>query len=446
LSNKAKKKVIFDVTVLVSGNVSGNIHKTGLYRVAYEVLKNLEKLELYDILLFDVYYREREIRKYVQKDFPTCSRLRICSLWYRIFFFPLGDIIDQLRKSEQASQKRTFQFFLWGFKNTLILLDRVARKIDRRIFRNRIQRREIKKCDIYYSTYFPIPVLIRLNERLKKVYTIHDMIPVMHPEYFSSPYNQLLLKEVVDNISLNDFVICVSESTKKDVLRYRSDLNPNQIVVDLLGSSEYFYPVRDRGKIDEIRARYNIPLNKRYLLSVCTIEPRKNLKTVLTSFKEILNEDRCTDLILVLTGSPGWGSDILMDEINKINERYNCSIILTGFVNDEDLSVLYSGAYAFIYLSLYEGFGLPPLEAMQCGVPVISSNTSSLPEVIGDAGILVDPAGIAEIKDAINLLYNDLNFRNSLAHKSLNRSSEFQWTKTTNIIKNVFQNVLEYNG
>lgn len=443
LSNTGKKKIIFDVTVLVSANVSGNIHKTGLFRVSFEILKNLNKLKLYDIFLFDVFNRERELKRYVQKDFPDCSRIKIYSFWYRILFFPLGNFIDEVRKTEQEKNGRISKTFLWVLKNILINIERAARKTDRCFFQSRNLKREVNKCDLYYSTYFPIPDPIRMNNKLKKVYTIHDMIPVIHPEYFSSPYNQSLLKEVVDNIRLNDFVICVSESTKKDVLRYRPDLNPKQLVVALLAASEYFYPVSDKEKVNKIKVKYNISLKKSYLLSVCTLEPRKNLKTVLASFENILQEDKCRDLILVLTGSPGWGSEILADEINKLNERYNNSIILTGFVKDEELAVLYSGAFAFIYLSLYEGFGLPPLEAMQCGVPVISSNTSSLPEVVGDCGIMINPYSIVEIAKAISLLYNNLSLRNNLAQKSLKRSSDFLWSKTTETIYNVYQLALK---
>jgi glycosyltransferase involved in cell wall biosynthesis len=427
----------------VSGNVSGNIHKTGLYRVSLEILKNLNKLKLYDIFLYDVFNREREIKKYVQKDFHDCSRIRVCSFWYRILFFPIGNFIDELRLSEQEEKKGISQTFSWVLKNILIIIERVAKKIDKSLFQTINLKTEVNKCDLYYSTYFPIPVPIRLNTKIKKIYTIHDIIPVIHPEHFSSPFNECLVKEVVDNISVDDYVICVSESTKKDLLNYRPELNHDQVVVALLAASENFHKILDEEKINRIKEKYNIPINKDYLLSVCTLEPRKNLDTVLKSLRKLLMKGMLGDLVLVLTGSPGWKSDELIADIDELNEKYNNSIILTGYVTDDELTILYSGAYAFIYLSLYEGFGLPPLEAMKCGVPVIASYGSSLPEVIGDCGILINPTDISELTNAIIRLHGDRNLRNDLGNKSFLRASEFDFCKTVSIIQQTFEMTLK---
>lgn len=439
-------KVIYDASVLVSGRVSGNIHKTGLYRVSFEVLSILSTHMSYKIYLFDVFNRERELRKYVHNDFPGCSVIKVYSYWYRILFFPVGNLIDKLRLSEQESEKGLSRTLSWILKNILILFEKAAKKIDKSIFHSKNLNKEINKCDLYYSTYFPVPEVIRLNKKLKKVYTIHDLIPIIHPEYFSSPFNQKLVQEVVDNIESENYVICVSESTKNDLLKYRTDLNPNRVVVALLAAANHFYHISDEEQINKIKGKYNIPFNSKYLLSVCTIEPRKNLKTILASFKIILQESKIKDLVLVLTGSPGWGSEVFIQEINELNEKYNDSIILTGFVTDADLSALYSSAYAFIYVPLYEGFGLPPLEAMQCGTPVISSNSSSLPEVIGDSGIMIDPVGLTQLTGAIALLYENISLRNKLAQKSLKRASSFQWSKTVGTIENVLQLALEDNG
>jgi glycosyltransferase involved in cell wall biosynthesis len=446
ISKKDKIRVIYDASVLVSGKISGNIHKTGLYRVCYEVLNELKDHNEFQIFLYDVFNRERELKEYVQKNFPGCLRIEVHSLWYQTLFFPLGNFIDLLRLYEQENKKGFLGRFVWLLKNSLILFEKVARKADRKFFINLNIKKEINKCDLYYSTYFPIPEQIRTNKKLKLVYTIHDIIPVIHPEYFSSGFNQSIVKEVIDNIKLNDFVICVSESTKKDLLKYRHDLKPSRITVALLAASAHFYEVSDIRKIREIREKFKIPLRKSYLLSVCTLEPRKNLSTIIASFKNILEKGNVMDFILVLTGSPGWNSDILMNEINDLNRKFNNSIILTGFVSDEELAVLYSDAFVFIYLSLYEGFGLPPLESMKCGVPVIAANTSSLPEVIGDAGIMIDPLNISELTNTINLLSSNLKLRNSLAQKSLLRSSDFLWNKTTDTIEKVFHLALKDNG
>lgn len=437
-SVNSKKRIIFDASVLVSGNVSGDIYKTGLYRVSYEILSNLCKQNLYELFLFDVFFRERELIKFVQKDFPGCFRLNVHSYWYRILFFPIGGFIDKLRVLEDGEKRLITDIPAWILKNILIIIEKVAKKIDKSFFRTGNLIKEIDKCDLYYSTYFPMPEQIRSDKKIKKVYTIHDIIPILHPEYFSSPYNYYLVKEVVDSISLEDYIICVSESTKKDLITYRADLNPDHAFVALLAASENFQPVSNVEEINRIKKKFKIPLNINYLLSVCTLEPRKNLKTVIESFRNILQKVKTRDLVLVLTGSPGWKSDLLIEEIKELNKRFNNSIILTGFVTDNELAVLYSGAYAFLYPSLYEGFGLPPLEAMQCGAPVITSNSSSLPEVIGDCGIMIDPTSISELTDAITLLYENKRQRNLMSKKAIRRAACFNFNYTVDIILKIF--------
>lgn len=163
---------------------------------------------------------------------------------------------------------------------------------------------------------------------------------------------------------------------------------------------------------------------------------------LIKAFKELLNQGIKHSLKLVLTGSYGWDSCELMDEIKEINNIYNTPVILTGFVPDEDLSALYNGAYVFVYPSLYEGFGLPVLEAMQCGAPVICSNTSSLPEVVGNCGILIHPDNMNELIDSILLLYNDKYFRDQLGQRSKERANLFSWNKTAFNVISVFNSVL----
>jgi glycosyltransferase involved in cell wall biosynthesis len=428
-----KKKIIFDATVLVSGQVSGDIYKTGLYRVSYETLIIFCQLNLYEIFLFDVYYRERELNKIVSEEFPGCIVLKVYSSWYRIFIFPVSNLIDKLRLFEQKRQRDLLRTLAWMFKNILIFLEKVAKKTDKTFFHERNLKREIAKCDLYYSTYFPIPHIIRSDTGIKKVYTIHDMIPIINPEYFSSPYNKYILKEVVDNIKSEDYVICVSESTKRDLLRYRHNLEEKKIIVSYPAASDKFYKVIDLIKIEQIKCRYKINCEK-YILSVCTIEPRKNLLILIKAYKNILIKIPDFKLKLVLIGSYGWSSDQLIKDIEEVNSNYHTPIILTGFIPDQDLAVLYSGAYMFVYPSLYEGFGLPVLEAMQCGIPVITSNKSSLPEVVGDSGILFDPSDNIALENAIQNLLNNPALRQSMAEKAVRRALKFNWGKTSKTI------------
>ena len=438
---KKKEKIIFDASVLVSGNVSGDLYKTGLYRVSHELLKEIIKADEFEFYLFDIFFRERELIKFVQKEFPQCNRVRVYSLWYNLIIFPLGNLVDYLRNAQKSNTNKAISIIAGLLKDSLLVIEKAARKIERLFFIEKNLNKSIKQCDLYYSTYFPIPEQVRMNSDIRKVYTVHDMIPVIHPEYFESPYNQITVKNVVDNIGINDYIISFSESTRRDILKYKPDISGDHIIVVPLAASSVFYKEASQERINSIKRKYKINCDN-YILSVCTLEPRKNLMLLIKAFKELLNQGIKHSLKLVLTGSYGWDSCELMDEIKEINNIYNTPVILTGFVPDEDLSALYNGAYVFVYPSLYEGFGLPVLEAMQCGAPVICSNTSSLPEVVGNCGILIHPDNMNELIDSILLLYNDKYFRDQLGQRSKERANLFSWNKTAFNVISVFNSVL----
>lgn len=430
-----RKRVVFDATVLITGHISGHLYKTGLYRVAYELLKNLYKKELFELVLFDVYFREREILKYLHGEFPDCLRIKNFSFWYQALIFPIGNYLDTIRQNTKKSNGRLSVAIFWALKNILVIIEKIAKKIEKYFFQNRLLMKEIKNCDVYLSTYFPIPQQIRSYKKIKKIYLIHDMIPILYPEFFSSRFNQILLKEVVDNINVDSSVICVSESTKNDFLRYKSSFDHDHVYATLLAGAECFRPVKSKDKEFCVRAKLSIPQGKIYFLSVCTIEPRKNILFLINAFERLLMQTQMgSKPILVLTGAYGWESDILLRKIELLNSRFPDSVIVTGFVTDEDLAVLYSNTIAFIYPSLYEGFGLPPLEAMQCGAPIITSNNSSLPEVVGDAGIMIsahDEDGL--VNALIACLDNDIV--DKMRKKSIMRAKLFSWDNTvTNII------------
>ncbi|WP_084201418.1 glycosyltransferase family 4 protein [Geobacter pickeringii] len=280
--------------------------------------------------------------------------------------------------------------------------------------------------DVFHSPFLPIPPDIVKIKNVKRFITVYDLIPLLHPEYFEFKEDHLL-RRVVDCIDPETHVIAISQSTKDDLCSYRKQIDPSRIVVTHLAASPFFYKIYDNKKIAEKLAKYSIP-NRPYILSLSTLEPRKNIDHIIRCFAKIINQEKIDDLCLVLVGSKGWDYSKIFEELSKY-ESMSDRIIVTGYVSDEDLAALYSGALAFVYPSLYEGFGLPPLEAMQCGVPVITSNTSSLPEVVGDAGILVDPRDGDSLCEAILSLYNDTSRRAVLSELSLQRSSQFSWTK-----------------
>lgn len=204
-------------------------------------------------------------------------------------------------------------------------------------------------------------------------------------------------------------------------------MNPERVFVTPLAASKNFYPITDSEVISKKLKQYQIPTQP-YLLSLCTLEPRKNLNFLLQCFAQLLAQDPSLDINLVLVGVSGWKNNNIFQTVQSSPVLKN-HIIFTGYIPDHDLSAIYSGALAFVYPSLYEGFGLPPLEAMQCGTPVISSNTSSLPEVVGNAGLMINPSSRDDLCQAILNLINQNSLRKELSQKGIERSKQFSWTK-----------------
>jgi len=278
--------------------------------------------------------------------------------------------------------------------------------------------------DIFHSTFYPFPAHVQSSKKLKRVITVYDLIPILHPEYFE--FNEdALIKEVTGGIAPDDRVLAISQSTKDDLCNYKN-IDPSRVVVTPLAASDVFWQCRDSALLREVRVKYHIP-DEPYILSLCTLEPRKNISQTIKCFARLIEDENISDLNLVLVGSKGWNFDHIFDEIDNASLRKR--IIVTGYLLDEDLAPLYSGAMMFVYPSFYEGFGLPPLEAMQCGVPVITSNTSSLPEVVGNAGIMVSPDDSDALSQAMYEIYSKPSLRQSMAEKSLERSQIFSWKK-----------------
>jgi glycosyltransferase involved in cell wall biosynthesis len=222
-------------------------------------------------------------------------------------------------------------------------------------------------------------------------------------------------------------VLCISESTKKDFC-FVTGFDPDRVFVTYpAASSAMFYSCTSEEELTRVRAKYDIP-DGPYVLSVNTLEPRKNIHHLIRSFADMVGQEKIGDLSLVLVGATGWRYGAIDDALADapwLDRR----IVQTGFVDDADLAAIYSGARMFVYVPIYEGFGLPPLEAMQCGVPVIASNTSSLPEVMGGAGIMVDPRNREELCRGMLTLYQDPSLAKHMSAASLDMARTFTWDR-----------------
>lgn len=287
-------------------------------------------------------------------------------------------------------------------------------------------------CDILLSPFGVAPKAWLDDASIKHAHIVYDLIGVHHPHFFST----LAANEVVsimNSLSPKTLIFAISNHTKSDLLIHRNDLSPDQIVVAPLAAGPKFYPESSLENIEAVKIRYQIPPKAPYILSLATLEIRKNLDSVVEAFKLHHSLYPHSDLHLVLAGMSGWKLEALEKSLLSA-KALRSKIILTGFVADEDLSPLYSGALCFIYLSRYEGFGLPPLEAMACGTPVICSNNSSLPEVIGESGILIDSNNIEAAAESIGAIFNSAPLRERMKADGLAQSSRFSWESCSDII------------
>jgi glycosyltransferase involved in cell wall biosynthesis len=292
--------------------------------------------------------------------------------------------------------------------------------------RNLIDGKTLAEAQIFHSPLFPFPAQTKSFPKLKRFLTIYDMIPILLPEVSLEGTDEWL-KGLIASLRPDDSVLCISHSTKADLLNYRPDLDSNRVFVTHLGADAAFHPGSTPEQQRGVRERYGIP--GPYLLSVATVLPHKNVEHLVRCFVRMCEQEKIDDLTLVLAGHKAfWAKQTALAEGDLLG-KWNGRIVVTGYVPDEDLAPLYGGALGLVFPSIHEGFGLPPLEAMQCGTPVITSNTSSLPEVAGDAAILVSPTDADALCAAMLSLYRSPELRAGMRVKSLAQAKKFSWEK-----------------
>ena len=297
--------------------------------------------------------------------------------------------------------------------------------------------------DIYHSIRQPLASPDRLPARVR-IATIHDMVPSLFPEVtedrFVAFHDAVLRSIDVER----DWVMCISESTRRDFISVTGMAEERVFVVPLAASPQIFRPEEDEVRLQSVLARYGIA-DCRYALSLCTLEPRKNLGRLVKAFAAVAASSALRDLRLVLVGALGWKSESLMETI-QTSGLLSEQLILLGHVPDEDLRALLTRASVFVYPSLYEGFGLPALEAMQCGAPVITSNTSSLPEVVGDAAVTVDPTDDDALAQAMTDVLLKADLAADLRRRGLERAKTFTWRRTVDEAVAAYGTALSTSG
>lgn len=286
--------------------------------------------------------------------------------------------------------------------------------------------------DLLHSPHYTMPLALSCNS----VVTFHDMTFFLFPHLHTRAKRLLFPLVIRSSARRATALIADSESTRQDTIRLVKVM-PEKIFTVPLGVSEYFRQIIDERPLAEIRARYKLP--ESFILYVGLIEPRKNLPMLLRSYKSILLRGETPPL--VIAGRFGWGYEQVISLVGKLGLEENIRFI--GHVPHRDLPMVYNLAGFFVYPSTYEGFGLPPLEAMACGTPVISTAISSIPEHVGEAGLLVPPGDEEALAEAMLALLNDRSLREELANLGPARAALFSWKRTAQETLKVYQHVLD---
>ena len=292
-----------------------------------------------------------------------------------------------------------------------------------------LRRRPVDLLHVQYTAppFAPCPV----------VNTIHDLSFEHLPETFTKRSRRQMRLTIRRSAQMAAHIITGSSFSRDDIVKtYKVD--PARITITPLAPSSFFKRVEDLAQVDQVLRNYGI--ERDYILTVGSIQPRKNLPRLINAYAMLCRDRRLENLPkLVVVGKRAWlyGETLSAATNSKVADR----IIFTGYVPDEDLSALYTGAKCFIYPSFFEGFGLPPLEAMSCGTPTITGNRTCLPEVVGDGALLVDPFDERSIGEGIVKLIGDDNLQGQLREKGISRAASYDWKQTARQTLAVYEKV-----
>ena len=275
--------------------------------------------------------------------------------------------------------------------------------------------------DVFFSPHL---FIVSLSEQCRRVTTFHDLSYLRFPEFFTARKRlwHTLEMNPARQMRLSQRIIAVSDSTKSDLVRYYN-IDPANVVV--IHSGMGLVPPSPE-RLAEFKANHQLP--DRFILSLNTLEPRKNISGVIRAFSHLRETPGFEDLRLIIGGDRGWLHEEIFQEIERSPaQRY---IRYAGYIPDAERGYYYSAASAFVYPSFFEGFGFPVLEAMACGTPVVTAHNSSLPEVAGDAALLVDPYNVSDIAAGLKMILTDSSLCERLTKKGFARVKEFSWNRT----------------
>jgi len=291
-----------------------------------------------------------------------------------------------------------------------------------------VRRAEI---DLLHSPHYTMP----LSHPVPSVVTFHDMTFYLRPEMHTSVKRAFFPWMMKHSSKRADRIVTDSENTRRDLIRILG-VAAEKVVTIHLGYLPIFRPIEDDGELEAIREKYALP--EKFVLYVGAVEPRKNLPLLLKAFEKLAQREN--SLHLVIAGGLGWLYEDVLTLIESMESRDR--VIRVGHVPYTDLPAFYNLANVFVYPSVYEGFGLPPLESMACGTPVITSNISSMPEFVGEAGILIPPNDEGALLMALQLILRDDALHQKLSEEAPKQAAHFTWKHTAEKTLQVYNRVL----
>ena len=287
--------------------------------------------------------------------------------------------------------------------------------------------------DLFHVPYFAPP----LFPRTPTVVTIHDVIPLRLPAYQAGTMVKAYMRLVAHAAHNATLIITVSQHARQDMMD-ALHLPAEHIRVTYEAAGDEYKPITDPSLLAQARARYGV--GERYIFYLGGLDRRKNVPQLVRAFAHLYKQLEQPDLQLLISGNPDKQKGPFFPDPRPIAAELGVSDqVIYRFVEDQDKPAMYSGASLYVFPSLYEGFGLPPLEAMSCGAPVVCSNRTSLPEVVGDAAITLDPDNTQTLVEAMRSVLTDTTLRDDLRARSLQRATKFSWRKTATETLAVYQ-------
>jgi glycosyltransferase involved in cell wall biosynthesis len=285
--------------------------------------------------------------------------------------------------------------------------------------------------DLLHSLHYTMPLV----RPCKTVVTYHDMTFFFYPGLHTRTKRWFFPLAIRASARRADALIAVSENTRRDSIRILG-IPPEKICAIPLGVAAHFRPIADRACLEQTRRKYNLP--DRFILYVGLVEPRKNLPSLIRAYQSLAS--RGVNQALVVVGRFGWMVSEVLDLVNELG--FKDRVHFTGYIPDQDLPMVYNLADLFVYPSVYEGFGLPPIEALACGTPVVTTAVSTMPEHVGEAGVLVPPDDEETLAQAMYKVLVTPSLRQELAKKGPQQAAQFTWEQTSRKTMQVYRNLL----